>query len=78
MKISWGGNAGVPAVWGDSLSKPVPARDRFYTLFKVTGAGTLTGTPTLVAADDLAPWTLVNTGRELRLAFPAGSVFILR
>lgn len=54
------------------------ARDRFYTLFKVTGAGTLTGTPTLVAADDLAPWTLVNTGRELRLAFPAGSVLILR
>ena len=54
------------------------ARDRFYALFKVTGAGTLTGTPTLVAADDLAPWTLVNTGRELRLAFPAGSVFILR
>lgn len=54
------------------------ARDRFYTLFKVTGAGTLTGTPTFVAADDLAPWTLVNTGRELRLAFPAGSVFILR
>ena len=52
-------------------------KDRFYTLFKVTGEGTLEGTPTLLN-DDLLPWTLVNTGRELRLAFPAGTVLIFR
>lgn len=52
-------------------------KDRFYTLFKVTGEGSLEGTPTLVN-DDLSPWTLVNTGRELRLAFPAGTVLIFR
>lgn len=52
--------------------------DRFYTLFKVTGAGALVGAPTLVADADVAPWALVNTGRELRLAFPAGTVLLLR
>ena len=52
-------------------------KDRFYTLFKVTDEGSLEGTPTLVN-DDLSPWTLVNTGRELRLAFPAGTVLIFR
>ena len=53
--------------------------DQAYTLLKITGAGSFANLPRLTN-DDLSPWilTLGNGGREVRLAFPRGTMLIFR
>jgi len=53
--------------------------DKTYTLLKITGTGSFANLPRLTN-DDLEPWvlTLGAGGREVRLAFPRGSVLIFR
>lgn len=53
--------------------------DKEYTLLKITGAGSFANLPRLTN-DDLSPWilTLGNGGREVRLAFPRGTLMIFR
>ncbi len=55
------------------------ADDKAYTLMKITGTGSFSNLPRL-ANDDVAPWNLVlgNGGREVRLAYPAGTLLIFR
>ena len=53
--------------------------DKTYTLLKITGAGSFANLPRLTN-DDLEPWTLTlgAGGREVRLAFPRGTMLIFR
>lgn len=53
--------------------------DKTCTLLKITGAGSFANLPRLTN-DDLEPWTLAlgAGGREVRLAFPRGTVLIFR
>ena len=53
--------------------------DKTYTLLKITGTGSFANLPRLTN-DDLDPWTLTlgAGGREVRLAFPRGTLMIFR
>ena len=53
--------------------------DKTYTLLKITGTGSFANLPRLTN-DDLEPWTLTlgAGGREVRLAFPRGTLMIFR
>ena len=60
-------------------TQAVNSDDKTYTLLKITGTGSFANLPRLTN-DDLEPWTLTlgAGGREVRLAFPRGTVMIFR